>query len=95
MYLKPGLPAALDLVASYFDEVANREKRSDSTLIVPYHTKADLARAYVLVLGHRTRELFGDILFRTVATTASVALDRKIDWQQVRKWTSANLPRRK
>jgi hypothetical protein len=37
-------------------------------------------------VGDHTRKLFGSPLYRTVATTASVALQRDIDWQQVREW---------
>jgi hypothetical protein len=82
----PEKAAALDVVARMFDEIARREGNLDSPRIVKRHGGDDSARAYVRVLGYRTRELFGSTLFRTVATTASVALDRKIDWQQVRNW---------
>jgi hypothetical protein len=83
----PGKAAALDVVASMFDEIARREGNLHSPLIVKHHAADDIARAYVRMLGHRTRELFGSTLLRTVARTASVALGGKIDWQQVRKWT--------
>jgi hypothetical protein len=42
----------------------------------------------VLELSGLTRELFGEISLRTVATTASVALQRRVTDRQVRKWTS-------
>lgn len=93
--MDPNLAAALDLVARHFDEVARKEGRLDSPRIVKHHGKDDATRAYVRVLGHLTRELFGSTLFRTVATTASVALERRIEWQQVRRWTSVNLVSRK
>jgi hypothetical protein len=85
--MDPNLAAALDLVASHFDEVTRKESRLDSPLIVKHHGKDDVARAYVRVLGYLTRKLFGSTLVRTVATTASVALDQEIGWRQVRNWT--------
>lgn len=84
----PELEAALLRSADYLDHVARQESRLDSPLIVQHHNKDDAARAYVRVLGHLTREVFGRTLFRTVATTASVALERDIDWRQVRNWTT-------
>jgi hypothetical protein len=82
----PGKAAAFDVVASMFDEIARREGHLDSPLVVKHHSVDDVARAYARVLGHATRELFGSPLYRTVATTASVALDQYIDPQQVRGW---------
>jgi hypothetical protein len=40
----------------------------------------------VLELANVTRELFGTVLMRTVATTGRVALKRRIDWNQVHHW---------
>ena len=51
------------------------------------HEESDAARAYVLELSGLTSELFGEISYKTVATTASVALQRPITQRQVRKWT--------
>jgi hypothetical protein len=87
--MNPDLAAALDIVARHFDEVARREGRLDSPPIVKHHGEDDVARAYVRVLGHLTRKLFGSTLLRTVARTASVALDQDIDQQQVRDWTKS------
>jgi hypothetical protein len=85
--MNPDLTGALDIVARHFDEVARRKSSLDSPLIVKHHGEEDVARAYVRVLGHLTRRLFGSTLVRTVATTASVALGRDIDWRLVRNWT--------
>jgi hypothetical protein len=83
----PELARALLSVADYFEECARKVIRCRySPLIVKHRHKDDQARAYVRVLGDHTRTLFGSALYRTVATTASVALQQKIDWQQVRQW---------
>jgi hypothetical protein len=87
----PDLATALVRVANYFDHVARQEARVDSPLVVQRHNKKrsdDQARAYVRVLGHLTRDLFGSVLTRTVATTATVALERSITERQVRNWTA-------
>jgi hypothetical protein len=86
--VNPELAAAFDLVANHFDEAARREKRLGSPVIVKHHSEDDVSRAYVRVLGHATRKLFGSTLVRTVARTASVALDQEIGWRQVRNWTN-------
>jgi hypothetical protein len=79
---------ALDMAAGLLEERARWwEGNPDSPLIVGYHTEDAVARGYVRVLGDLTRRLFGSTLRRTVATTASVALNREIDAQQVREWT--------
>jgi hypothetical protein len=82
----PKLSAALVLAADYFEEIARREGNTDSPLVVKRHRGDGHHRAYVRVLGNLTRRLFGNSLYRTVATTASVALQQDIDWQQVREW---------
>lgn len=87
--MNPDLAAALDRVARHFDEVARKEGRLDSPLVVKHHSKNDQVRAYVRLLGNTTKRLFGSTLFRTVATTASVALDQGISWQQVRDWAKS------
>jgi hypothetical protein len=68
----PELAAALVLVADYFEGVAR--ENMDSPLVVKRHSADGPGRAYVRVLGALTRKLFGSPLYRTVATTASVAL---------------------
>jgi hypothetical protein len=84
--MNPELSAALVRVADYFEEIARKEGCRDSPLVVKHHSVDGHGRAYVRVLGDHTRKLFGSPLYRTVATTASVALQRDIDWQQVREW---------
>ena len=84
--MNPQLAAALVLVANYFEDEARKEENTDSPLVVKHHKDDGHGRAYVRVLGGLTRKLFGDSLYRTVATTASVALQQDIDWQQAREW---------
>jgi hypothetical protein len=84
--MNPALAAAADMLARHFDEFARKEGRLDSPMVVGHHGKDDSARAYVRVLGDTTKRLFGGVLFGTVATTATVALQRPVRWQQVRKW---------
>jgi hypothetical protein len=55
---------------------------------VQRHEQNDTARAYVLELASVTRKLFGNVMRKTVATTASVALGTTVTERQVRKWTS-------
>jgi hypothetical protein len=84
--MNPELAAALLIAADHFEGEACREGNTDSPLIVKRHSDDDRGRAYVRVLGALTRKLFGSPLFGTVATTASVALQQEINWQQVREW---------
>jgi hypothetical protein len=85
----PELKAALELSADYFDHVARQESRLDSPLVVKRHSNIDdEARAYVRVLSRLTNTIFGSTLTRTVATTATVALQRVIDERQVRSWAA-------
>jgi hypothetical protein len=81
----PTLLTAFTLVAEYFEKSARDWERVDPGL-VKNHIKDDTARAYVRKLGRLTHHLFGDTLYRTVATTATVSLERPIAWQQVRNW---------
>jgi hypothetical protein len=84
--MNPDLVAAADMLAHHFDAVAQKERRLDSPLVVGRYGKDDAARAYVRLLGDTTKRLFGDTLLRTVATTATVALQRPVRWQRVRQW---------
>jgi hypothetical protein len=84
--MNPELSKALARVADHFEEVARREGRLDSPLVVKHHNIDDTVRAYVRVLGAVTHKLFGASLYGTIARTASVALQREISWQQVRNW---------
>jgi hypothetical protein len=82
----PELKVALLLVADHFEEVAQTEQGTTSPLTVKHHNADDPIRAYVRVLGAFTQRHFHSPLYRTVATTASVALQKEIDWNQVRHW---------
>jgi hypothetical protein len=82
----PELSSALDRAAEYFEELAREEGNTDSPLVVKRHSVDGRGRAYVRVLGDHTRKLFSSPLYRTVATTASVALQQEIGPQQVRDW---------
>jgi hypothetical protein len=86
----PALAAALGRVAKYFDEKAQRiGGNPNSPLVVKRHSRDDVTRAHVRMLGYIVRELFNSPLYSTVATTVSVALDQKveIDRLRVRDWT--------
>jgi hypothetical protein len=49
------------------------------------------ARQYVNILAKGTRQLFGTLLYGTLATVTSVALSEKIKGEQVRNWCRADL----
>jgi len=87
--MNPDLAAAASAMARHFEERARREGNLDSPLIVKHHSGDDVTRAYVRILGHVTRELFGSTLYGTVAKTASVALGQGVGLQQVRDWTKS------
>jgi hypothetical protein len=84
--MNPELAAALDRAAAYSEEVARREENADSPMVVQHHSADDVARAYVRVLGARTRELFGTPLRGSISLVASVALEQDVSLQQVRNW---------
>jgi hypothetical protein len=84
--MNPDLMTALQIVACDFDEMARRQGCLDSPMVVRRHGQNDHVRAYVRVLGNLTEKLFGSVLLRTVARTAAVALQERIDWPQVRHW---------
>jgi hypothetical protein len=88
------LSAAFALVAKHFEKEAREWERMHP--VVKKRGKNDQARAYVRRLGRLTQHLFGATLYRTVATTATVALGRGIGWQQMRHWckTTSGKPRR-
>ena len=62
------------------------QRSLQSPLVVENHIKDDEIRAYVQILGAETKELFGNVLRGTVATVASIALDRTVSERQVRNW---------
>jgi hypothetical protein len=81
------LAAALEKVARHFVSAAEEWRRWESPLFVKKHNKDDdEARAYALSLGDLTQREFGATLYRTIATTAGVALQRPVDWRRVRMW---------
>ena len=82
----PTLSAAFTRVAEHFEKNARDAKRRDPTLLMKSRGKNHDVRSYVRILGRETHRLFGATLYRTVATTASVSLERPITWQQVRNW---------
>jgi hypothetical protein len=57
-------------------------------VVVSQHEPSDLVRAYVLELSRLTCKLFTSPHLKTVATTASVALQCKVTQNQVKKWIS-------
>ena len=84
----PQSAAAVDQTAQLLEQQAAWwQGKLNSPRIVKQHGGDDVGRAYVRMLGHTTRKLFRSPMYRTVATAASVALDRKIGWLQVRDWT--------
>jgi hypothetical protein len=80
------LAAALVLVANHFESWAHWASQFESPRLVKKRTKADENRTYVRDLGELTQREFGHTLYGTVATVASIALDRKINSRQVRNW---------
>ena len=89
MHDPPGrskLAAAASVMANHFEARAQLQRSLQSPLVVENHIKDDEIRAYVQILGAETKELFGNVLRGTVATVASIALDRTVSERQVRNW---------
>jgi hypothetical protein len=84
------LAAALTRVANYFESWFLEASRIESPHLVKHRTKDDQARSYARALGNETRNLFGTTLYTTVATTATVMLERPISPRQVRNWCDTN-----
>lgn len=84
--IAPRLAAAAPVMAKYFKAKAKMMSTLDSPWVVENHIEDDEDRAYVQALGQKTKYLFGKTLYGTLATVASVVLDRPINWSQVRKW---------
>jgi len=80
------LAAAASVMANHFEARARLQRSLQSPLVVENHIKDDEIRAYVQILGAETKELFGNVLRGTVATVASIALDRTVSERQVRNW---------
>ena len=85
----PRLARAFAQVENYFETDARDAKGIDLRYFARHHVKNDDSHAYVRMLGRETKRLFGATLYRTVATVATVVLERQIDWLQVRKWCSS------
>jgi hypothetical protein len=89
-YFTPDDAKALARVADIFDGHARVLEEMDSRRFVKNRTKDDEARAYVRMIGGVTRRISGGrVLYKTVATVATIALQRPVDWQQVRKWCAS------
>jgi hypothetical protein len=86
----PKLAAAFALVADHFELWAQETKLLKSPHLVKHRTKDNEARNYVLALGKTTHDLFGNTLYSTVATVASIALGRKVDPARVRYWCAGS-----
>lgn len=84
--MNPELAAAASLMSGYFVEKARQAENLDSPLVVQHHSDDAVARAYVRMLGDLTKKLFGSVLRNTIATTASIALQREVTEWQVRNW---------
>jgi hypothetical protein len=87
----PELAAALLLVTQHYEILGREANPLGAPYLVKNHTTNDQDRVYVRLLVHRLRRqagerLAGKRLSRTVATVASVALDRTITEWQVRDW---------
>ena len=65
-------------MADFFEVGARLEGSLRSPWVVENHIEDDEIRAYVQFLGAEMKDLFGNVMFGTVATVASVTLDRKI-----------------
>jgi hypothetical protein len=66
--------------------------RPPSLVVLKEHKEDERARGYVLELSDATRMLFGNVNLRTVATTASVALQRRITARHVQEWIKQASP---
>ena len=91
--LAPDDAETLARAADILDAKAREAEEMDSWRFVKNRTKDDEARAYVRMIGgaaRRIEELRGEcepsdrIGYRTIATVATVALERPVNWQQVR-----------
>lgn len=88
--INPALGAAAPVMARHFDAMAQLLKEGvQPPLLVENHIKDDEARAFVQALSAETKDLFGEVLYGTVATVATVALDQEISERQVRNWWDA------
>jgi hypothetical protein len=82
----------VEKAAAFCDEIVEtflKLEAFDSPSLVKRNYGNQLARGYVRTLAVETQSLFGKRLYRTLATVASVALNKKISAVQVRKWCAS------
>jgi hypothetical protein len=82
----------IEEAAKFYDKkVAETEKLKEA--LAPAYIKRDhgrlRARGYVRMLAVEAKHLFGEIGYRTIATTAAVALAKEITHRQVTKWCAS------
>jgi hypothetical protein len=81
----PELARALAMSSQFLREIADHTDKSNADR--PFRdTDNNLTRSYVLSLAAHAREIYGNYLYHTTAVVASVGLDRKVEWRQVRQW---------
>jgi hypothetical protein len=81
----PELERALAMSSQFLREIADHTDKSNADR--PFRdTDNNLTRRYVLSLAAYAREIYGNYLYHTTAVVASVGLDRKVEWRQVRQW---------
>ena len=79
----------IEQAADFCDEIVDmlsKIKAFESRLAVTRNYGNPEARGYVIQLSIETKNLFGKQLRGTLATVASVALNKEITREQVRKW---------
>jgi hypothetical protein len=82
----------LEEIARHLENLAERySSRSEHREVTKRSARGDgQVRAFVVRLSRLTKSLFGKSLYRTVATTAAVALDRPVGAEQVREILSGS-----
>jgi hypothetical protein len=76
----------LEKIALYLDKLAKHYSSMLQTDKVIQRVRGDgQVRGFVVRLSHLTKDLFGKPLYRTLATTATVALDRAVGAERVRE----------
>jgi len=85
----------LEEIARHLEKLAKRYSSKLETKEVMQRRRGDVeVRAFVVRLSRLTKSLFGKALYRTIATTATVALDRTVEADQVREILSGGKARR-
>jgi hypothetical protein len=88
---------ALDEIGGSFCNEKEKETGPQLGLLRPFievkrHTTRDHVRAYVLQLAKACKALFDSPLYSTIATTASVALNTRVDAAFVRHVVRSHSP---